>query len=89
MVRQCIDCGVECRSVDPIAIDLLCLAPTCEGGGISFHCVPVITHVGDMLVEPRAPLVLVTVSCMDFLEDSCHFVTYDASERCLVKTPSE
>lgn len=75
--------------MDLVAIDLARLANVCEGGGIGLHGGPVTTQVDYLLVEPQPPLMLPTISCMDFFEHSGPFINYDASERCLVKTSFE
>lgn len=77
------------RGENSIAIDLACLAPTSEGGGVYFYDVPLITQVDDLLVEPPTPLVLATISYTGFSENYGFFITCDAPKRCLANTPFE
>lgn len=71
----------DCRSLNYVVINLTCLAPMCEGGGIGFHGGPVIAQVNDMFLD----LVLAAVSCMSLSEDSGCFISCDATWECLVK----
>lgn len=69
---------LACRSVIRLPLTWKVYAPSRETGSLGFHGWPVITQVDDQLVEPRAPLVHDTITCMDFVEKSGHFITYDA-----------
>lgn len=80
---------LDCRDVYSIIIDLACLAFTREGGCNSFHGGLVIAQVNNLLVEPRVPLMLIAVSCMNFFMHSGHFFTYNAPKMCLVETSLE
>lgn len=75
----------NCRTVDLVVIDLACLAPSYERGGVGFHGEPVITQVNDLFEKPRGPFMVAIVSCMGLLKNLGQFITYDVPERCLLQ----
>lgn len=84
MARRYRDCAIQLHERGLCTIDLACLASIRKKGGNDFHGGTIIVQVNNLLVEPRTLLVLTTISYMNFLENSSHFV--DAPERYLVET---